>query len=254
MIFGRRLSITVPFHSGETVLSFLSRLATANFAPSAQQFCVHMGICRAKLIQDDEEEVAKLLALAGLSQLPEGHVRVTRDDQFRYFNGETVPKYNFHRYRFRYCPHCVADDRRNNPGPLAARAFGRSIWQLLYIKNCPDHDVALVDAPSSVLDGTYEIVQMIEAATKEPFFPYATPATFTGFERYIRDRVSRQQRSPIWLDRFPSTWRPPTAFSSAQPFNMARCISVTASLNRRWRAQKRASTSLSAVKCHSSSC
>ncbi|WP_312414178.1 TniQ family protein [Shinella sp.] len=203
MSLGPRLSITVTFHSGETVLSFLSRLAGANFAPSAQQFCVHMGISRSKLIQDDEEEIAKLLALAGLSKLPDGHVRVTRDDQFRYFNGEAVPKYNFHRYRFRYCPHCIVDDRRNRPGPLAARAFGRSIWQLLYIKNCPDHDVALVDAPASDLDGTYEIVHMIEAATREPSFLYATPATFTGFERYIRDRVIRQKRSPLWLDRFP---------------------------------------------------
>jgi hypothetical protein len=198
-----RLSITVPFHSGETVLSFLSRLAAANFAPSAQQFCVHMGISRTRLIQDDEEEVSKLLALAGLSQLPHGHVRVTRDDRYRYFNGETAPKYNFHRYRFRYCPHCIAEDRRDRPGPLAARAFGRSIWQLLYIKNCPDHNVALIDASASNLDGTHEIVQMIEAATKEPCFPYAKPAKFTGFERYVRDRVACNDRDPLWLDRFP---------------------------------------------------
>ena len=44
---------------------------------------------------------------------------------------------------------------------------------------------------------------MIEAATREPSFPYAAPATFSGVEGYIRDRVIRQQHNPVWLDRFP---------------------------------------------------
>ncbi len=197
-----QLSITVPFHDGETVVSFASRLAAANFV-GLREFCQDVGLDRQRIIDGDGEEIERLCALAGLAPIPRSQV-CERDGRFHWINGELLSKASFLRNRLRYCPHCLREDIARGNGAKRARPFARLIWGVTYIRTCSRHEVLLRTADSSELDGSHDIAAMISAEmAKADFNETPTQCATTSFENYIVRRISGEKENFGFWDELP---------------------------------------------------
>ena len=200
------LQVTVEFHEDETFSSFVSRLAAANSAPSAQVFCQHMGLRFQSLIDGDPEAVSRLLSLAG-QQRKAGAIGVSsRDDRTFLFGDETMLRSNLSRSRLRVCAHCLDQDEATSRGPVGTRAYGRVTWLPSFVRTCDEHGTLLTLLPDPVKFGSpHDFAARVRLARAgwHRLRRDAAPATPSDFEFYVRKRILGSEQSPIWLDRFP---------------------------------------------------
>ncbi len=196
------LGITVPFNEGETVVSFASRLAAANYV-SLREFCKDMGLTLQKIVKGDENELQRLATLGGIDRFPTDHL-VRRDDLYHHVNGETLSRACFLRRRLRYCPQCLIQDIREGTGLPRSRPYARLTWAVTFIRSCSTHNTLLREMPPSELDTSFEISAMIEAEMAKPeFSEYKSDYFLTPFETYIADRIWGRIKQRRWLDELP---------------------------------------------------
>lgn len=195
------LETTVSFHEGETIMSFMSRLAHANYV-DLREFSNDMGLNLQKIVKGDDLELERLAALSAMNQFPPDHV-VKRDEYFHHINGDILSRACFLRARLRYCPHCIADDVVRGSGHPKTRPYMRLNWAVTFIRVCEHHNVMLREIEPSRMDG-HDIVPMIEAELARPDFRIeATVSPTTPFERYVTDRLWGRCERLGWLDQLP---------------------------------------------------
>ncbi|NRP73914.1 hypothetical protein ILFOPFJJ_04832 [Ensifer psoraleae] len=198
------LSITVPFHDDETIASYASRLAAANYASGVREFCGHMGLNHQKLIDGEPEEVARLMALADYELRSSDKRVVKRNGLFHEINGEVLARSSFLRSRLRHCPHCLAEDYENGSGVVTSRPYGRLAWCVTFIRTCPRHNVLLQLTERSSLEGGHDIAAMIAAWQRDPnVHPPAARCIQTDFESYVTERLWGRWDRRSWLDSLP---------------------------------------------------
>ena len=196
-----KLGITVPFHNDETVISYVSRLAVANFTSGLREFCIHMGLSARKLANGDEVEIAKLSSLVDIDERRLQLLCSKLGDRNFRVNGQLLSGTTYQRYKFRYCPKCLDDDIASGCGPSSTRPYARLAWNLTFIRSCILHDVMLVDATNAKSIWNFDFTSSVSRL--EPDSKLVVDLKSTDFERYIIQRVHGNASSDALLDSLP---------------------------------------------------
>lgn len=145
-----KLPVNVIFHpQEETPLSFASRLARAMGFSSVADFLGESTV-RAVVRGDDDA----LIMLSEWSGVPTDHLRrfavPTSKSSREWQLGDAVFRKEMRvAGRFRFCPHCIADDLKSGIGRPEARPYQRASWVTRAIRACTRHHNVL----SEVGDG-----------------------------------------------------------------------------------------------------
>lgn len=197
------LGLRVPLGDGETPTSFCSRLAMRNQCADARDFCLDMGIQFQKIIDGDPGALMVLAELGGveIEDLSRNAIRHVSGRHHFELRGQALRKSMLQRERLRVCPACIADDRTRWPSIKVAAPFGRVIWNLLPMRTCPVHGIALVDLGFSGTRGEGQdfarVLLHTKARLEEP-----VRRKPSGLELYLAARLEGVLSTPM-LDQLP---------------------------------------------------
>lgn len=138
------LRFTVPFHRGETLRSFVSRLAAANGCLASREFCHDMAIKVTSLDRGDLETIDRLATL-GSANSEEIRRSVMLFKQRDFWLGDHRLNLNqVIRSKFRICPRCLLEDLESGEGVVHSRPWLRTAWSVALVRSCPIHGNLLV--------------------------------------------------------------------------------------------------------------
>lgn len=184
----------------ETPTSLVSRLAVRNLCPTANDFCLDVGLDWRAVIKGAAGEIDRLAALAGAdrSALQRYALRTVGLSRFR-IGRETATIATIHRSRTKICIECVAESMGRHG---FSGAFRSADWQLVSIRTCERHGIWLTSLPHEKFTiDNYDVARCIERhktlldATKLNAVP-------SPLEAYLRGRLDGD-RSGSWLDALP---------------------------------------------------
>ncbi|WP_424942097.1 TniQ family protein [Aliiroseovarius crassostreae] len=192
--------LSVPLGKGETANSFASRLAVRNGSARLLEFCTDMGVSSFYLGRGDPDTLRAFAELAGVEyECLLAHTPRMLDRNLFGFGAEVIKWRALQRNRLRYCPACLAEDRKLN-GALGP--YQRSSWVLTSIRSCHFHQCMLVDlsyagAPS---DGDDFLLKLTTRRTEQGEM-VIEPVKMCDLEleRYLLRRI-RGAKGPEWLD------------------------------------------------------
>ena len=196
-------SLAFPACPRETATSYASRLA--RFARAADPFdlCLDIGLDWTSVIRGDPVSIRHLAARGGTcaDALERWSIRAVGPLRFR-IGGDVVPNKTLLRSRPRVCPVCILEDLASRG---LRRAYRRMHWNLRAIRTCERHGQPLLKLPwLEHTFGNYDIVARVEATLPLIENAAETDAArrFTGYERYLLDRLHGLQAIP-YLDTMP---------------------------------------------------
>lgn len=142
-----KLRLTVPFHSDETPVSYVSRLAVRN-GTRADPFCKHFELRLMDLADGDEKSLRSLAALGGIKPEPLLANAIIKSGPFHWtFREEPLDRTALRRVRLAVCPACALADIKAHPELLPqSAAYGRAAWLLDIVRLCPIHRIPMVFA------------------------------------------------------------------------------------------------------------
>ncbi len=195
----RALPLVVPLVETETVNSFASRLARANGAPTARDFCRDMALSWTDLNRGDTDAIAILAELGDVPRSKLLRFAIKQHKRGSYSIGDIdLSVRGVNRTKLKVCPRCTEEDRvRHGPFGPAQRAA----WQIDYIRTCERHRCLLVRLPP---DGypteRYDFASQISAASDFLRGCEALPiAHRSTAEAYLTRRLNGERQSE-WLD------------------------------------------------------
>ncbi|MBL3611343.1 TniQ family protein [Rhodovulum sulfidophilum] len=190
------LPLNVKYHHGESATSLASRLARRNGVSSMAMFLSDFGIDYLNLTNGDQEDCARLAALAGVEQaeLHRNTPALASPGWFR-LGQEEIKFTAFSRTALKGCPQCLQDASNESD----AGHFG--LWQLTSIRTCGLHGCYLVPLPTS--SGTRERFDVTRLTSGfSPPEPQIANDQDLLFEHYLRNRIEKGAGN-TWLDRLP---------------------------------------------------
>jgi hypothetical protein len=200
-----KLGLTLPYSSGESPLSFASRLAGRNFCTHLREFCADMMIDVNSLIDGDAEAIEELAVLGGVDPTVLTQSTLVRQKNLSFrLNKASLSKEMLQRMIPNVCPVCAAEDIAAGPGGSHLAIAGRTLWQIAPVKTCLRHKTLIVDLgirhwPGYAHDFAYymkEAVPQILSLAKD-----APEIELTADQVYLASRLAPDfQASESWLD------------------------------------------------------
>ncbi len=192
--------LSVPLGKGETANSFASRLAVRNGSARLLEFCTDMGVSSFYLGRGDPDTLRAFAELADVEyEYLLAHTPRMLDRNLFVFGAEVIKWRALQRNRLRYCPACLAEDRKLN-GALGP--YQRSSWLLTSIRSCHFHQCMLVDLPyaGAPSDGDDFLLKLTTQRTEQGEM-VIEPVKMCDLEleRYLLRRI-RGAKGPEWLD------------------------------------------------------
>ncbi|MBU3033944.1 TniQ family protein [Tritonibacter mobilis] len=190
------LPLNVKYHSGESATSLASRLAQRNGVSGMAMFLSDFGIDYLNLTNGNQEDCARLAALAGVDQaeLHRNTPALVSPGWFR-LGQEEIKFTAFTRTALKGCPQCLQDASHKT----GAAHFG--LWQLTSIRTCCLHSCYLTPLPTS--PGTRERFDVTRLTYGfSPPEPQIANDQDLLFEHYLRNRIEKGP-GKTWLDRLP---------------------------------------------------
>ncbi|MDX0907693.1 hypothetical protein GOL75_14365 [Sinorhizobium medicae] len=200
------LHVAPVFHDDELFSNYVSRVAAANGARSAVEFCQDMGLRFQSLVDGDGPSVNRMLELTRQEHRANAVGIARREDRTLTFGSETLLRSNLSRHRLRVCPHCLDEDEASDCGYLGARAYGRLAWLPAFVRTCRTHGSMLVPLPEAAGFGSvHDFSARLELArpTWRRYVQASASAESSDFELYVENRLHGREREAIWLDRLP---------------------------------------------------
>ncbi len=144
-----KLPVKVTFHpEDETPLSLASRLARAMGYPSVGELLGGGGTNVRAVVQGEGYAMQVLASWSDVSVAELRRFAVpTSEEAGEWRLGDAVFRKEMRvAGRFRFCPHCLADDLENGCDRPAARPYGRASWVTRAITACTRHRTLLIEA------------------------------------------------------------------------------------------------------------
>ena len=202
-----RLWPTLPFASGETPESYVSRLARANGIESASQFAGDLGIGFQHVLAGRDDALAKVAELAGVAPEALSREACARFGNLWTLRGQTLARDGLTRGIRHVCAACFADDARDSNLPPGSACRGLSTWQVAHLRTCHVHGLAM--GPLTVPSAGW-IAERDLAARVGPFvdrleaFALAqAPRKQSPLEAYLSARLDGAASPHRWLDALP---------------------------------------------------
>ncbi|MBD9596961.1 TniQ family protein [Ensifer sp. ENS05] len=197
----RRLSISLPLHSDESVASHCSRLAAAHDFPTAPPFTWHLGISFEKLCNGSDPEIERYSNLTGLEgdDLKRAAIRVAGDKAC--IAGEWTSKQFLAPTSHRFCPACLVAEEGLPQGRKGSRAYSRLHWCVSSIRSCEIHDCALSDVAVAKRGHPRDFSANNRDLTLGTI--NIVPSPPSPLDRYVLARLYKRQTAAKWLDAMP---------------------------------------------------
>ncbi|MDW9668764.1 hypothetical protein GOB27_19490 [Sinorhizobium meliloti] len=200
------LHVAPVFHEDELFSNYVSRVAAANGARSAVEFCQDMGLQFQSLVDGDGPSVNRMLELTRQEHRANAVGIARREGRTLTFGSETLLRSNLSRHRLRVCPHCLDEDEASDCGYRGARAYGRLAWLPAFVRTCRTHGSMLVPLPEAAGFGSvHDFSARLELARPawRRYVQAAASAESSDFELYVENRLLGREREAVWLDRLP---------------------------------------------------
>ncbi|TXN83152.1 TniQ family protein [Methylobacterium sp. WL8] len=201
-----RLEPCLPHMPGETLPSYVSRLAFINGIRSGRELCSDLGISVEGLVGGMAGSVARICELTG-SQAETLMRECRRRNGNRYLlRGQSLVVASFLGANVRICPTCLAEDGSASNGGVSRHlaAYGRTTWTVAHLRTCPAHETVLVDLP-----GIPKAIIQDFTTIVAPFYqggrivmPDTRRRSVSTFEAYLLDRLEGRP-TECWLDGIP---------------------------------------------------
>ncbi|UWR33020.1 TniQ family protein [Sulfitobacter sp. W027] len=194
----------LPVIAGESLTSYLNRVARFHCEMDLFEFLSFIELARSALITPQEETIARLKGLLGLSEETLGRMAFqSAGGRVRVIAAETVHAEFTAMKTTSFCPNCLLEDGKPD-SPSQGMRVGRIAWQIGHLRTCLKHGVELVRRPvSSYSDGLQIMAKVApDDATLRQLAMLAPERTPTGLEHYIANRLAGE-RGPAWLDGQP---------------------------------------------------
>ncbi|ASW06402.1 TniQ family protein [Rhizobium sp. 11515TR] len=194
----------VPVHDDESLISMWSRLSAAN-GTKARLFAMDKSVNHYDLARGEPGAVARMAEVSGLQpEFLAARSLVRLEPKHTTLAGHRFPSHNaIARTTTRFCPHCLQeDDAREHRFPQARRYF-RLRWHLRAVRACPHHDCLIVDGPkpdNPDLNIDFARYNRDYAKDIRRMAAQAVPLPFSGFERFVCDRLERRMGHGDFLD------------------------------------------------------
>lgn len=160
------LPIRVSLKPIETANSFASRLAKANGAPSARDFCTDMALSWRDINRGDPDAIAVLADFGGVPRKPlqQYSLRQVRLGSYQLGSVDLSVR-GVNRTKLKVCPLCILEDEQLG-GPCGPAQ--RATWQIDYIRTCPQHLCMLAPLPKRGYPvERYDFVNQISMASED---------------------------------------------------------------------------------------
>lgn len=186
----------------ECPTSFVSRLAKANFATSAREFCRDIGISFQALANGCTEAFELLAELTGFRTAELDTNAIWRGSKTTTLRGEKLLRTSIRRAHVFICPTCLKADIQGSKLPPDQAAYGRIFWRLAALHTCPAHGVALREIAHADAASLYDFSLLVRPRLHEldQLEASASRRPASGLERYLVDRLDKRLSCPSWID------------------------------------------------------
>jgi hypothetical protein len=186
---------------GETMMSWLGRLARTSCGFSPFEFLNLIGLCRTEILEANASAIERLAAVTGVPrEAIERGVYLRIGDRFYEHRGECFHAEFAGRDRTTFCPACLLDDRQ--PGsPSAGRRVGRVNWLFEPVRTCPVHGMPLLRSVCGTYAERFQDMEFVapDDATLRQLADAALPRAVSPLQTYVERRFEGCA-GPAWLD------------------------------------------------------
>ena len=194
----------LPSIPGESLTSYLNRVAQAHFCLGLYPFLEMIELPRQALMAPRIETLSRLSDLLGLSVDELGRMTFqAKPGRMRIIAGEAVHPEFTAMTTTSFCPQCLLDDSAPN-SPSQGIRVGRVSWQIEPLRACSIHDVVLVRYPVRIFSEGLQVMADVAPSDDElnRLAASATHVSPSGLQCYIENRL-RGRKGPAWLDSQP---------------------------------------------------
>lgn len=190
---GRFLDV-LPLHHNESPESFIARLVRANSFRSLGEYSSFTGHPRFGFAAMENEALAHASMISGVKESHLTRFAIRTQDLFA-FGAGTVKRTQLRGTQNRYCPHCFADDLRDQSGDVATRIYMRASWRWNVVANCHIHHTPLQE-----LSSDFDALDLQEYASADVL---RTPSEeVSAHTTYFCERLLGKQTS-TFIDTLP---------------------------------------------------
>ncbi|WP_162241472.1 TniQ family protein [Methylobacterium sp. Leaf86] len=186
------LLLTLVLNLGESVTSFVSRLRAHNGLLSLMHFCADTGINFRGIVDGHPEEVGRLADIAGVSKKALQSWAFRRTGEASYsLRGHVLQGAALRRNTFHVCPTCLREDIEASRLDPELAAFGRTIWQVGFIRTCSRHGKGFIDIGQGFSLKLHDFTAMVEPhlGSLPALEETAAVRPFSTYEGYILSRI-----------------------------------------------------------------
>ena len=183
-----KIALKVSYHSDETALSLLSRLAAANRIEFVIEFSQLVAIDYRKVASGNPLELRRLFELAGFdTDVAAASQPVALSPVHWQFSFGVLPSARLATSNVRFCPACLKADMMSGADKPNLAPYGRLSWLLTSFRTCPSHDLPLVGVPRENVTGNF----LGSVVTHLPALPQlmSQAARASDFEAYLQRRI-----------------------------------------------------------------
>jgi hypothetical protein len=197
----KRICDSAPFIEGETVMSWVGRIARASSGLDPFSFLNLFELSRKDILEATPEGLDRLAQITcGPREVIERGAYTRIGDRLYAHRGVRFHAEFAGRERTTYCPACLLDDRQPESASKGLRV-GRVNWLFEPVRTCPVHEVPLVRRACSTYAERFQDMELVapDDATLQQMVAQAAHRPVSPLQAYVEQRFDGAA-GPAWLD------------------------------------------------------
>jgi hypothetical protein len=196
------LDPVVPLAPDECTISFVSRLACANFARSMRQFCYDLKLSYRGVVNGFIDTLSRISDLSGIPVATLMWNAIGSDKDERSIRGEKLVRTSLNHSHVYVCPKCLRADIAASKLRADQAIYGRMAWRIAAVRTCPVHKLALVELAQANITTMYDFSLLVRPKLDDlgRLAELAVKRPASGLEQYIFSRLDAAPGRPGWLD------------------------------------------------------
>lgn len=190
----------LPLISGESLPSYIARMASFHAGMDLFSFNAFMGLSQNALMMGSTEVLNRVASLSGLPlEDVQRSAICTEDSTYARHRGERFRKTLVNRGAVFFCPRCLLEDR--NASDRNGHRVGRNTWLFSAVRTCPEHRLALAELRGMAPKERIQSLELIAPADDElrQLADSLAHRDVSPLQAYIQQRLSGRP-GPRWLD------------------------------------------------------
>lgn len=186
---------------GETMMSWLGRLARTSCGFRPFEFLNLIGLSRTEILEANPSAIERLAAVTGVPrETIEQGVYLRIGERFYEHRGERFHAEFAGRDRTTFCPACLLDDRQPC-SPSAGQRVGRVNWLFEPVRTCPIHGIRLLRTVCGTYAERFQDMELVapDDETLRQLADVALPRPVSPLQTYVERRLEGCA-GPAWLD------------------------------------------------------